>query len=280
MSQPYKTVRPQQSDDNAEGFYDNEEPGVQDTDIDRYSAVPTTPQNVRRMTSADKLDKPAASAVIVNPNPDTQETYDTVVEPEQEPQEFYEVDPFESEHLSVRRDSNPNIYSEVNTEGKARESRGKLDTSLVVQNLAVSTGGNQAKPYEELPSRKPSANQNAQEDSTPRKPSANQNAPANTQSDEESGEEYIDMFSPLPLLSPSPMMMEGSGADTSAEQKQEVDGDKQEVGSDEQEASNTGENKSMANYFKFEDEYDTFGSRETKDTEADEEQGFYLDMSG
>ena len=236
------------------------------------------------MTSADKLEKPATSAVITNPNPDTQETYDTVVEPQEEPQELYDNDPFETEHLSVRRDSNPNIYSEVNPEGKVRESKGKLDTSLVVLNPAASTGGNQAKPYEELPSRKPSANQNAQEDSVARKPSANQNAPANNQSDEESGEEYIDMFSPLPVLSPSPLTIEGTGADISTEQKQKVDGDKQEVGSGEQEASNMGGNKSMANYFKFEEEYDTFGSRDTKDTEADadagDEQEFYLDMSG
>ena len=259
--------RPQQHGDNPEDFYDNEESGVRDTGFDRYSTVPTTPQNARRTVT----EKPLKGTVIAN----TQETYDTVIDG-QEPQDVYDNDPFETEQLSIRRDSNPNIYSEVNSQDKPKQkkdSKAKIDTSLVVQNPVIS-GGDQPKPYETLPSRKTSANQNPpagdhdqpkpHEKFPSRKPSANQNPPVDSQSDE-SGEEYIDMTTSVHLTSSSMIAAEGTDGtvSTSMEKKQEVGDDrKQEVSTSQPGGMATG--GKPAPYFLFGEEYDTIIHREVE----------------
>lgn len=72
-------------------------------------------------------------------------------------QDVYDNDPFEKDQLLVRKNSNPNIYSDVGNASSAKSS--KLDTSLVVSNPAHKVPPPQPKPYKSLPLKKPSSSE-------------------------------------------------------------------------------------------------------------------------
>ncbi len=154
---PAATIRPNTSyqttssplPDQLNDVYDNE--NVYDNDEKTFKSRSERYSRLQRNTASTKPHPtvtPPKSTVIAN-----SETYDTVVDTQsaQLVQEVYDIDPFERDPQSiVRRDSNPNIYSDVNAQITPKLSR--PISSLVVNNpgttIPTAATSKQAPPLE------------------------------------------------------------------------------------------------------------------------------------
>ncbi len=155
------------------------------------------------------------------------ETYDTVVttqdNPQDDQQDVYDNDPFEKDEnqVIIRRNSNPNIYSEVNTPKLSRPA-----TSLIVTNPATVL-------------MKPKTS--ASKPKSPPPPS--QPPPSKTDEDSNSGEEYEDMSQSLSISS---LLTGNASAKPTDSSKPQIDNFKSKSSEDPPKP-----------YFEFTDEYDT-----------------------
>lgn len=204
--------------------------------MDRYSTVqtPTTKRSLRA---------PKGTTVIAN-----METYDTVDHQTEQPvQEVYDNDPFEKDNQLVRRNSNPNVYSEVSLQANARSGKSsKLDTSLIVSNPAHKLPVPKPKPYESLPLKKPSSSER----------------PPTEDTGSSSGEEYEAMATTDLILSPSSTIVNG---DIGAKQEDKVDtslperkaGVSEDATKKEPESIDGAASTGAKPYFEFTEEYDT-----------------------